>query len=80
MLQAQLIIKLAIIKFVFVLAGFGLARFYDGSSKKMITKVVIPWYKAPEILLGSSMLTTAIDMWASGCVLAELLRMRIFKI
>ena len=30
------------------------------------------WYRAPEILLGSSNYTEAIDAWATGCILAEM--------
>uniref|UniRef100_A0A671F203 Cyclin dependent kinase 10 n=1 Tax=Rhinolophus ferrumequinum TaxID=59479 RepID=A0A671F203_RHIFE len=30
-------------------------------------------YRAPELLLGTTTQTTSIDMWAAGCVLAELL-------
>ena len=30
------------------------------------------WYRPPEILLGSSYHTPAIDMWSAGCILAEL--------
>jgi serine/threonine protein kinase len=31
-------------------------------------------YRAPEILLGQDTYTEAIDMWAVGCIFAELLR------
>lgn len=61
--------------FCFGLADFGLARFFGVPPKKMTAKVVTLWYRAPEVLLGSPKLTTAIDMWATGCVFAELLRM-----
>ncbi len=30
------------------------------------------WYRAPELLLGATRYTSAIDVWAAGCVLAEL--------
>jgi serine/threonine protein kinase len=30
------------------------------------------WYKAPELLLGSTRYTSAVDVWSAGCVLAEL--------
>jgi cyclin-dependent kinase 10 len=62
----------------FYLADFGLARFFGVPPKKMTAKVVTLWYRAPEVLLGSPKLTTAIDMWATGCIFAELLRMFIF--
>ncbi|EGS19704.1 uncharacterized protein CTHT_0041860 [Thermochaetoides thermophila DSM 1495] len=42
--------------------------------------VVTIWYRAPELLLGSRHYTPAIDMWAVGCIFAELLSLRpIFK-
>lgn len=31
------------------------------------------WYKAPELIVGSSQYSTASDMWAVGCILAEML-------
>lgn len=39
----------------------------------MTSKVVTLWYRAPEILFGSKTHTTAVDMWAVGCILGELL-------
>lgn len=39
----------------------------------MTPKVVTLWYRAPELLLGCSSYTPAIDVWAIGCVFAELL-------
>jgi len=42
--------------------------------------VVTIWYRAPELLLGAKHYTTAIDCWAVGCVMAELISLRpIFK-
>lgn len=35
--------------------------------------VVTIWYRAPELLLGSKHYTRAIDIWAIGCIFAELL-------
>uniref|UniRef100_A0A670IY21 Cyclin-dependent kinase 10 n=1 Tax=Podarcis muralis TaxID=64176 RepID=A0A670IY21_PODMU len=54
-------------------ADFGLARAYRVPLKPMTPKVVTLWYRAPELLLGTITQTTAIDMWAVGCILAELL-------
>ena len=31
------------------------------------------WYRAPELLLGNKIYNSSIDMWAVGCVLAELI-------
>ncbi|KAI5938990.1 cyclin-dependent kinase 10 isoform X2 [Manis javanica] len=54
-------------------ADFGLARAYGVPVKPMTPKVVTLWYRAPELLLGTTKQTTSIDMWAMGCILAELL-------
>jgi cyclin-dependent kinase 10 len=37
-------------------------------------QVVTLWYRAPEVLLGCESYGAAVDMWACGCVMAELLR------
>ncbi|XP_055001019.1 cyclin-dependent kinase 10 isoform X2 [Sorex araneus] len=57
-------------------ADFGLARAYGTPVKPMTPKVVTLWYRAPELLLGTATQTTSIDMWAVGCILAELLAHR----
>jgi cyclin-dependent kinase 12/13 len=59
------------------LADFGLARsaaLPDGREGRidMTNNVVTRWYKAPELLLGSTRYTYAVDVWSVGCVLAEL--------
>ncbi|KMT03875.1 hypothetical protein BVRB_8g188110 isoform B [Beta vulgaris subsp. vulgaris] len=56
---------------VIKIADFGLAR--EVSSMPPYTEYVSTrWYRAPEVLLKSSLYTPAIDMWAVGAVLAEL--------
>lgn len=32
------------------------------------------WYRAPELLFGARIYGTGVDIWAVGCILAELLR------
>ncbi|KAF5377502.1 hypothetical protein D9615_005265 [Tricholomella constricta] len=56
-------------------ADFGLARRYgDPVGVGGLTQLVVTlWYRAPEILLGASTYSTAIDMWSVGCIFAELL-------
>jgi len=39
----------------------------------MTPRVVTLWYRAPELLLQSATHTTAVDIWAAGCILGELL-------
>lgn len=42
--------------------------------------VVTIWYRAPELIMGAKHYTAAIDIWAIGCIYAELLSLRpIFK-
>lgn len=55
------------------IADFGLARNYGIPPKAMTPNVVTLWYRAPELLLGSKIQTPAVDMWALGCILGELL-------
>eukprot|EP01041_Mallomonas_annulata_P008575 gene8575-17685_t len=56
------------------LADFGLARTYSQPLDIMTQKVVTLWYRAPELLLGSAEYSTAIDIWAIGCIHGELLK------
>lgn len=35
--------------------------------------MVTLWYRSPELLLGTNIYSTAIDIWSCGCVFAELL-------
>ncbi|KAA6387409.1 MAG: putative protein kinase domain protein, partial [Streblomastix strix] len=53
------------------LCDFGFARFI--SNKRDYTEYVATrWYRPPELLLSTSDYTTAVDMWAVGCILCEL--------
>lgn len=62
------------------LCDFGLARsvaataglLYD-TNPVMTDYVATRWYRAPEILLGSPYYTKGVDIWAVGCILAEML-------
>ncbi|KIK28603.1 hypothetical protein PISMIDRAFT_673673 [Pisolithus microcarpus 441] len=56
-------------------ADFGLARRYgDPIGVGGLTQLVVTlWYRAPEILLGATNYSTAVDMWSVGCIFAELL-------
>ncbi|XP_014675835.1 PREDICTED: cyclin-dependent kinase 10-like [Priapulus caudatus] len=58
------------------IADFGLARKFSlpvDMEFPMTPHVVTLWYRAPELLLGAKTQTTAIDVWAAGCILGELL-------
>eukprot|EP00096_Caligus_rogercresseyi_P014567 TRINITY_DN7078_c0_g1_i1.p1 TRINITY_DN7078_c0_g1~~TRINITY_DN7078_c0_g1_i1.p1 ORF type:complete len:361 (-),score=86.65 TRINITY_DN7078_c0_g1_i1:411-1493(-) len=56
------------------LTDFGLARIYDFYS--LLTSVVVTlWYRSPEVLMGLSY-ATPVDVWAVGCIFAELFILR----
>ncbi len=55
---------------------FGLARSVltaDQDTGYMTEYVATRWYRAPEIMLTFKQYTKAIDVWAVGCILAEML-------
>jgi len=61
-------------------ADFGLARSINSNAGKDENKtqiltdyVATRWYRAPEILLGSTHYTEGVDMWSVGCILGELI-------
>ncbi|KAL8510241.1 hypothetical protein ACS0TY_017160 [Phlomoides rotata] len=55
------------------IADFGLASFYDPhQSQPLTSRVVTLWYRPPELLLGATYYSTAVDLWSTGCILAEL--------
>ncbi|CAI5438667.1 unnamed protein product [Caenorhabditis angaria] len=57
------------------IADFGLAR--EIRSKPPYTDYVSTrWYRAPEILLRSTSYNSPIDIWALGCIMAELYMLR----
>ncbi|XP_061346833.1 cyclin-dependent kinase E-1-like [Gastrolobium bilobum] len=60
------------------IADFGLARIYHAPLKPLSENgvVVTIWYRAPELLLGAKHYTSAVDMWAVGCIFAELLTLK----
>eukprot|EP01068_Selenidium_serpulae_P008017 Selendium_serpulae@DN4871_c0_g1_i1.p1 len=58
------------------LADFGLARAGLAPGKTLTHEVITLWYRPPELLLGGCKYTESVDMWAAGCVLAELLEGR----
>ncbi|KAF1962322.1 cyclin-dependent protein kinase-like protein Ssn3 [Byssothecium circinans] len=65
------------------IGDLGLARLFYKPLQSLFSgdKVVVTiWYRAPELLLGSRHYTPAVDLWAVGCIFAELLSLRpIFK-
>jgi len=57
------------------IADFGLARIFQSPLRPLSDNgvVVTIWYRAPELLLGAKHYTRAVDIWAIGCIFAELI-------
>eukprot|EP00268_Persea_americana_P063250 TRINITY_DN818_c3_g1_i3.p1 TRINITY_DN818_c3_g1~~TRINITY_DN818_c3_g1_i3.p1 ORF type:complete len:280 (-),score=37.85 TRINITY_DN818_c3_g1_i3:2643-3482(-) len=67
--------NLLVTKDIIKIADFGLAR--EVCSQPPYTEYVSTrWYRAPEVLLQSSVYGSAVDMWAMGAIMAELFTLR----
>jgi len=53
------------------IADFGLARMFD-ETRPMSHQVATRWYRAPELLYGARHYDFGVDLWAAGCICAEL--------
>lgn len=59
-------------------ADLGLARslsaknYAQDSPSELTDYVATRWYRAPELLMASTKYTLAVDIWAIGCILAEM--------
>ncbi|KAF9671345.1 hypothetical protein SADUNF_Sadunf12G0037600 [Salix dunnii] len=60
------------------LADFGLARIFGSPGRKFTHQVFARWYRAPELLFGAKQYGAGVDVWAAGCIFAELLNRRPF--
>lgn len=54
------------------ICDLGLARSKEADDVGMTEYVVTRWYRAPELLLGSAY-GEGVDLWAAGCIFAEML-------
>ena len=55
------------------LCDFGFARVYTPGMNDLTDYVATRWYRSPELLLGTTDYGLASDMWAVGCIMAELI-------
>jgi protein kinase len=62
------------------ITDFGIIKDLSTSMNRQFTEYISTrWYRAPELVLRSSMYDNKIDMFAVGCIMAELyLRMPLF--
>jgi len=54
------------------MADFGSAKILDADHVSM-SYICSRYYRAPELLMGSTNYSTKIDIWSAGCILAEML-------
>lgn len=55
------------------IGDFGLANLFNPERRRPLTsRVVTLWYRAPELLLGSTDYGVGIDLWSAGCLMAEM--------
>ncbi|XP_063243489.1 cyclin-dependent kinase 20 isoform X2 [Bacillus rossius redtenbacheri] len=57
---------------VLKIADLGLARIFWSETRPYSHQVATRWYRAPELLYGARHYTHAVDLWAVGCILAEM--------
>lgn len=57
---------------VLKLCDFGFARVITQTAQELTDYVATRWYRAPELLLGSTNYTFGVDMWAIGCIMGEI--------
>lgn len=55
------------------IGDLGLANVFNQERRRPLTsRVVTLWYRAPELLLGSTDYGVGIDLWSAGCLMAEM--------
>jgi len=55
------------------IADLGLGRAFTVPLKSYTHEIVTLWYRAPEVLLGSTHYSIAIDMWSVGCIFGNII-------
>ncbi|KAE9547268.1 hypothetical protein FO519_009520 [Halicephalobus sp. NKZ332] len=63
-------------KGILKIGDFGLARTYGQPLKPYTPVVVTLWYRCPELLLGVKEYSVSVDMWSTGCIMAELFKLK----
>ncbi|KAJ4724330.1 Kinase-like protein [Melia azedarach] len=67
--------NLLVSKDIIKVADFGQAK-ETNSRPPHTVRISTRWYRAPEVLLKSSVYNTKVDMWAMGAIMAELFTLR----
>ncbi|CAI0628182.1 unnamed protein product [Linum tenue] len=53
------------------IADLGLARAFTLPIKKYTHEILTLWYRAPEVLLGDTHYSVAVDIWSVGCIFGK---------
>lgn len=61
-------------KGILKIADLGLGRAFSVPLKSYTHEIVTLWYRAPEVLLGTTHYALGLDMWSVGCIFAEMVR------
>ncbi|GAU25600.1 hypothetical protein TSUD_260340, partial [Trifolium subterraneum] len=70
----QMLSQSLYIKGILKIADLGLGRAFTVPLKSYTHEIVTLWYRAPEVLLGSTTYSTGVDIWSVGCIFAEMVR------
>jgi serine/threonine protein kinase len=55
------------------ICDFGLARSFSLGMSDLTEYVITRWYRAPEVMLSCQEYGQGVDIWSTGCILAELI-------
>ncbi|KAK1382360.1 hypothetical protein POM88_020095 [Heracleum sosnowskyi] len=66
--------NLLVDKGILKIADLGLGRAFTVPLKSYTHEIVTLWYRAPEVLRGTTHYSTAIDMWSVRCIFAKMAR------
>ena len=56
--------------------NFTLQFYFSGPGENFTDYVATRWYRAPELLVGDTQYGPKVDVWAIGCVFAELVKVQ----
>jgi len=56
------------------LADFGLARAVGIPMRTYTHEIITLWYRPPEVLLGTRLYSSAVDLWSIGCIFSEMVQ------
>eukprot|EP00825_Cyclidium_porcatum_P020675 TRINITY_DN23337_c0_g1_i1.p1 TRINITY_DN23337_c0_g1~~TRINITY_DN23337_c0_g1_i1.p1 ORF type:complete len:363 (+),score=49.90 TRINITY_DN23337_c0_g1_i1:147-1235(+) len=56
------------------ICDFGLARTFSMPQGKFTREIATLWYRAPELMMGECYYSISVDIWALGCIFAEIIK------